>query len=313
MRMARGSLLLTVIWLVCGVVASAGELAGHKFLITSIRTGDTEIFLVDPHMGDATNLTRSPQSQERYPCWSPDGLRIAFTSDRDGTYNLYVMNADGSNVRQLTHEKPRAVCYAPSWSGDGKRIAFGLHGDKALICTIAPDGTHFQSLGPGHDPYISPDGKSIAFTGPVDKGYCVFVMEADGGNVRPVTTHVNVMGAVMPTWSPDGTRIAYTDQVGDALEIFVCNADGSNVRQLTALGKMSSPAAWSPDGKWLSFRVCDTAFWRNPATSKAAHEEKRPDFRPVYVMGADGSNPHIVEVLQYHCGIDGSRAAWKPK
>jgi len=101
--------------------------------------------------------------------------------------------------------------------------------------------------------------------------------------------------------------------VGEALEILVCNADGSNVRQLTSLGKMSSPPAWSPDMKWLSFRVCDTAFWRNPQTSKAVHEEKRPDFRPVYVMGADGSNPHIVEVLRYHCAIDGSRAAWKPR
>jgi TolB protein len=311
--MPRGSLLLSMVWLVLSVIADAGELAGHKFLITSIRTGDTEIFLVDPQMGDAMNLTRSPQSQERYPCWSPDGLRIAFTSDRDGAYNLYVMDADGSNVWQLTREKAPAVCYAPSWSRDGNRIAFGLHGDKALIATVSPDGTQFKAVGPGHDPCISPDGKLIAFTGPADKGYCVFVMDANGGNVRRITAHVNVMGSVFPTWSPNGTRIAYSDQVGEALEVFVCDADGSNVRQLTSLGKMSSPADWSPDMKWLSFRVCDTAFWRNPETSKAAHEEKRPDFRPVYVMGADGSNPHIVEVLRYHCAIDGSRAAWKPR
>jgi len=66
--MARDSLLLSMVWLACSVGAGAGELPGHKFLITSIRTGDTEIFLVDPQMGDATNLTRSPQSQERYPC-----------------------------------------------------------------------------------------------------------------------------------------------------------------------------------------------------------------------------------------------------
>jgi TolB protein len=313
MRMAHASVLLSVFGLACGVVAQAGELAGHRFLITSIRTGDTEIFLVDPYWGDATNLTRCPQSQERYPCWSPDGRQIAFTSDRDGTYNLYVMDANGANVRQLTREKPPVVCYAPTWSGGDGRLVFGLHGDKALICAIAPDGTHFRALGAGHDPCISPDGNWIAFTGPVDNGYCVFAMDADGGNVRQVTTHVNIMGSVFPAWSPDGTRIAYTDQVGEVLEIFVCNTDGSNARQLTSLGKMSSPAAWSPDGKRISFRVCDTAFWRDPVTSKAAHEEKRPDFRPVYVMGADGSDPHIVEILRYHCAIDGSRAVWKPR
>src|SRR5262245_42386469 len=101
-------------------------LAGHKLLVTMVRTGDTEIFLADPVTGDLTNLTRSPKSEERYPCWSPDGKRIAFISDRDGPPNLYVMDADGTNVRRLT--KTRAVCYMPSWAGD--RIVLGLHGDK---------------------------------------------------------------------------------------------------------------------------------------------------------------------------------------
>jgi hypothetical protein len=80
MRIVHGSVLLGVFGLACGVVAQASELAGHRFLITSIRTGDTEIFLVDPYWGDATNLTRCPQSQER-PDFRP----------------VYVMGADGSD------------------------------------------------------------------------------------------------------------------------------------------------------------------------------------------------------------------------
>jgi len=309
----RMCLLLSVTWLLCSAVGSAGELAGYKFLVTSIRTGDTEVFLVDPYLGDAKNLTRSPQSEDRYPCWSPDGSQIAFTSDCNGTYNLYVMNADGSNVRQLTHEKSPTVCYMPSWSGDGRRITFGWHGEKTLICTIAPDGSNFKTVGPGHDPCFSPDGKTIAFTAQVGNGFCVFAMDADGKNVRQVTTHVNTMGAVFPNWSPYGAKIVYSDQVENSLEIFVCDADGSNVKQLTSLGKISTPAAWSPDMKWISFRVCDTAFWRDPVTLKKAYQEKRADLRPVYVMGADGSTPHVVEVLRYHCAIDGSRAVWKPR
>jgi len=75
--------------------ARAGQLAGHKFLVTSVRTGDTEIFIVNPRTGDASNVSRSPGWEDRCPCWSPDGRWIAFIADRDGPATLYVMDADG--------------------------------------------------------------------------------------------------------------------------------------------------------------------------------------------------------------------------
>jgi len=305
---------MTVASLVFCATSEAGELASHKLLITSVRTGDTEIFVVDPEMGDAQNLTRSPSSEDRYPAWSPDGTKVAFTSNRDGTFNLYVMDADGKTVRQLTHEKPPAVCYFPSWSGDGKQIVFGLDdGKKGWMCSISPDGSNFKRIAEGRDPCISPDGKTIAFTEKVGRGYCVFVMDADGRNVRQLTTHEDEIGAVCPIWSPDSNKILYADQVGEALEIFVCDADGKNIKQLTQLGMISSSAAWSPDGKWISFRVTDTAYWRSAPERDKAYQEKRGDKRPVWVMAADGSNPHVVEVLRYQCAIDGSRASFQPR
>ena len=116
--------LAAVLFLAASAPTLAGELAGHKFLVTSVRTGDTEIFVVNPDTGDATNLSRSPKSEDRYPCWSPDGKRVAFISDRAGGANLFVMDADGGNVKQLTHTT--AICYMPSWVGD--RIVLGMHG-----------------------------------------------------------------------------------------------------------------------------------------------------------------------------------------
>ena len=65
------------------------RILGFSLAVASFRTGDTEIYVVDPDRGDARNLTCSPTSSERYPSWSPDGSAVAFNSNRDGTHNLY--------------------------------------------------------------------------------------------------------------------------------------------------------------------------------------------------------------------------------
>ena len=292
---------------VCG-----GELAGYKFLITSVRTGDTEIFAVDPDMGDARNITRSATSEDRYPCWSPDGRQIAFTSNRAlGTYNLFVCNADGSNVRQLTRETGTSVAYMPSWVAD--RIVFGLHRDKPRMASIKPDGSDLKVLGEGHDPCLSPDGTLIAYTGEVPGGVSVFVMNADGSNKHQIVKEANPWGAIFPSWSPDGKEIVYSFKKGEALELFIVDANGSAPpRQLTRLGKVCTPAAWSPDGKWISFRYTDEMYWRNKARMEQVYAHPQGDKRPVWVIRPDGSDAHVVEPLRYQCAMDGSRAAWKP-
>jgi TolB protein len=305
----RRSFVALGLCLLASPLARAGDLTGYQLLVTSVRTGDTEIFLVDPDTGDARNLTRSPKSEERYPCWSPDGRRIAFISDRDGPPNLYVMNADGSGVRRLT--KTEAVCYMPSWAGD--RIVFGLHGKKAEMVSIRPDGTGLQILGEGHDPCLSPDGKRVAYTGHVKGGVTVFVMNADGSGKRRLVEHVNRHGAVFPSWSPDGKHIVFTGAAGEALELFVVGADGSGLRQLTGFGKVCTPAAWSPDGKWISFRYTDERYWSNPERMKKVYAERPGDKRPVWVIRPDGTGARVVECLRYQCAMDGSRAAWRPK
>ena len=293
--------------------AQAGPLAGHKFLITSVRTGDTEIFEVDPDSGDARNITRSPDSEDRYPCWSPDGRQIAFTSNREGgTYNLFVCNADGSAVRQLTHEKAPSVAYMPGWVGD--RIVFGLHRDKPEMASIRPDGTDLKLLGAGHDPCFSSDGTKIAYTSEVAGGVSVFVMNADGTGKRRIVNDANPWGAIFPSWSPDGRQIVYSFKAGEALELFVVDADGRGApRQLTSLGKICTPAAWSPDGNWISFRYTDEAYWRSKERTEKVYAEKPGDKRPVWVIRPGSSDAHVVEPLRYQCAMDGSRAAWKPR
>ena len=74
---------------------------GHSLLVVSSRAGFSDIFVVDPDSGDARNLTRSDGFTARYPSWAPDRQQVAFVSDRDGTENLFLMQADGSNPRLI--------------------------------------------------------------------------------------------------------------------------------------------------------------------------------------------------------------------
>ena len=295
---------------------NASQAAGEKkrsLLITMVRTGDTEVFEVDPDTGSASNLSRSPRSEDRYPCWSPDGQRVAFTSNRSGPYSLYVMDANGDNVKRLVDST--AICYMPSWRStpDGERIVFGMHGDKPEMASIKPDGTGLTVLGDGHDPTLSPDGKRICYTGEVDGGVSVFVMDWDGGNKRRVVKEASKVGATFPNWSPDGKTIVYSFPVKDALELFLIDADGTNPRQLTRLNQVATPADWSPDGQWISFRLTDERYWSNAEKMKKVYEEKPTDKRPVWVIRPDGSDAHVIECLRFQCAMDGSRGAWKPE
>ena len=294
--------------------ANGGEPDADTLAVATFRTGDTEIFLVDPVSGDAFNLTKSPRSSERYPSWSPDGDRVAFNSDRDGTFNLFVIDADGKNLRQLTHEKAPVVAGMQSWPADGSWIYFGLFGEgPPRMCRIRPDGSNFKIVGEGIDPAISPDGKTIAYANVVAGGHCLFVMDVDGKNVRRLTTRPNAWAGVHASWAPDGKTIVYADRVGDALEIFRIDRDGTNVKQLTSLGKAATSPAVSPDGGRISFRLCDEIYWRDGKSSERAYRERRGDKRPVWVMSIDGTNPRVIEPLHYQTTIDGSRAPWKPR
>lgn len=293
----------------------AADLTSQKFLVTSIRTGDTEVFIADPTTGDMFNVSRSPNSEDRYPCWSPDGKQICFSSDREGTTNLWIADADGLNLRRLN--RTPAVCYMPSWQKTprGELIVFGKHGAKPEMASIKPDGTGEQILGEGHDPTLSPDGRLITYTGQAGEGVTVFVMNYDGSSKRQVVHGISNVGATFPNWSPDSKEIVYSFPVGEALELFIVDVGGTNNRRLTTFGgsTVCTPSAWSPDGQWISFRRTDERYWSNPERMRKIYSEKPADKRPVWVVRPDGTDASVVEALRFQMAIDGSRAAWKPR
>ncbi len=80
---------------------SAAVLGGHKLLVTSVRTVDTEVFIADPATGDLFNVSRSPKSEDRYP-WSPDSKQLVYSFPVGDALELYLINLDGTGQRQLT-------------------------------------------------------------------------------------------------------------------------------------------------------------------------------------------------------------------
>jgi TolB protein len=293
------SRLLTTLAVSLATVVSAASLADDDktaLLIVSKRSGHGNIFQVNPDGSGARNLT-AHESDNSYPAWSPDGKRIAFASNRDGTAHVYVMDADGKNIKQLT--KGEAMCRVPTWSADGKTIAFckAVEGGSQ-IWAVEAGGGEPKPLGEGDgwDPAFSPDGKKILFASMRDgDGFRVYVMDADGSNVKRLTDDANPFGYVYPTWSPDGKRIAWTGHKDNGLHIFTANADGKNAKALTDLGGLTTYAAFSPDGKTIAF----------------FHSKAGEETGSVYTADAAGGQPK--ELLKGEAHVEGGRPAWRPK
>ncbi|MDX6576289.1 MAG: hypothetical protein QOE96_2242 [Blastocatellia bacterium] len=210
--------------------------------------------------------------------------KIAFVSNRNGpSGEIYVMNPDGSNQRNITNSPASET--RPAFSPDGTKIAFVK--DFKGISVMNPDGSSQTTILDGASagfnyitsfPSWSPDGQKIVFNGIPNgspDGADIYVINVDGTGLTRLTTAP--ADDTSPAWSPDGRKIAFAtirDRVPNEVnyEIYVMNADGSNQTRITNNTKFDHSPAWSPDGARIAFT------------------SRRDDNFEVYVMNADGSN-----------------------
>jgi TolB protein len=184
--------------------------------------------------------------------------KIAFISDRSGESELWIMDWDGSNQKQLT--KHNALALAPSWSPDGKNLVFTsyLRGTPALYL-LTPQEGYLKLLwdkgGVNSSGTFSPDGKTVAFASSQDGNVDIYSLSIEGGKAERLTTAQGI--DTQPSWAPNGRQIAFTSTRSGSPQLFLMDADGSNVRRVSFGGLFHDEAAWAYDGTRIACTTRD--------------------------------------------------------
>ncbi len=238
--------------------------------------------------GTATRIAEG-LAWEVQPRFSPDGRTIAFTSDRGGGDNLWVMNIDGSDKRQITREDFRLL-YQPAWSPDGRFLAakkhfttgrslgtgeiwlYHLSGGTGTVLVKRPNEAHQKELG---EPVFAPDGKAIYYTRDISPGaifdyaqdsnrglFAIERLDLETGETATVVSGAG--GAVRPAPSPDGRFIAFVRRDRAAPALYLKDLRSGEERRLQAgldldmqetwaITGLYPNIAWTPDSRSIVF------------------------------------------------------------
>ena len=288
-----------------GVSPALGAFPGDngKIAFDSDRDGgDLDIWTMSPSGSSLVNLTAN-DAVDFLANWRADGRKLAFMSDRETPSNpvppgfpgpdfeIFVMNADGSNPTQITFNDLDDE--NPAWSSDGKRIVFQRDLDPVRgqsdydIFTMKADGSNQQNRTNNPalqdiDPNWSPNGRRIAFSSDRDGDGEIYTMRPNGSGVRQLTFNDGPLDAA-PNWSPNGRMIAFdsdrdlTEQTPFQVEIYTMGADGDDQTRLTFDDLSDFYPAWSPDGRQIAF------------SSVRETTEENPENAEVFTMRPDGS------------------------
>ena len=235
---------------------------GKRLYFFSNRTGNNQIWVMGPDGSHQRQLTFGSDGDALTPQESPDGTKLAFASSQGGLGHpeIFIMNSDGTGLKQLTQTPvaPQGQSYTwslhPSWSPDGQKITYAsTKSGSTQVWVMDADGSNRVQLTSGlgenfpdaNVPSYSPDGRQIVFWSGFEKNYGdIWVMNADGSSPRKLTTTPAPRSADNPVWSPDGTKVIFDSNRDGALGIWMVDVSGSEPI-LVAHG-FGTVCAWQP-------------------------------------------------------------------
>ncbi len=242
---------------------------------------------------------------------------IAFTSDRTGHKEIFLMDYDGASPRRVTGH--RSTSMSPAWSRDGSGLAYTsfFRGAPGVYFAELSSGRKRPVIASGSfntSPSFSPDGGRVAFARSVKGNVEIFISDRSGGGLQRLT-HSNAIDT-NPSWSPKGGEIAFTSSRAGNPHIYVMDTEGTNQRRISSGGTYNDGASWSPEGDRIAYAtrldgrfqiaVTDVVTRQTDVLTSGAGENESPTFSPdgrkiaftsrrggskqIYVMDFDGRN-----------------------
>ena len=192
-----------------------------------------------------TPANGSPEKQSYLPAWSPDGTKLAFTLSQGGNQEIYVMNADGTDVRRLTNHPD--IDTSPTWSPTGTQIAWASgRGGNPQIYIMNADGTgqrKITSEGWADRPTWSRGAfNEIAYAARTGAGFDIKIYDVGSGRTTTITDGIGSNES--PAFAPNGRHLAFVSTRSGKAQLFVIDRDGTHLKQITREGNNGYPS-WS--------------------------------------------------------------------
>lgn len=228
-----------------------------RLIFTCTRGDYNQLCMINADGTGYVQLTKL-ESHSYYPVFSPLGGSVVYASNQNGgVFDLFLFVFDGERLLRLTQQIGNVI--SPSFSPDGAKILFANRAAEGptSLWTIDNTGKNPDLLYAGPNTIVaadwSPVGNRIAFAMAVAQpdAYEIFIMDADGTNVRQLTRGLPGIGGSLD-WSPDGKQLLiYAGAPGDK-NIFLVNVDEETAAQITNGGN-NAACSFSPDGQWIAF------------------------------------------------------------
>jgi WD40-like Beta Propeller Repeat/Bacterial Ig-like domain (group 2) len=253
LRPGRATVTAAAPW---GKSATADVFVVADLFLSSNRGGNPGIYQLRSGVADTLRAVLADSFANIQPALAPDRTRIAFSSNRAGSYDLYLMDADGENLQRLTTDPGREA--EPVWTPDGTRLVYTVtrQGAQPQLYYLRPDGRPAQALtaepGGNHSPAISIDGRSLAFVSTRDGNQEIYLMAAEGGTPRRVTR--SGQRESQPHFLPNGDLIYVVERGKGSRLVRLAGTEGEPQTVLETEEPISGLAV-SRDGRRLAYVV----------------------------------------------------------